>query len=61
MKFLETLAAPWPLVDEINGAGVAGGGGSKAGATGGGGEAAGDGDVTCGEGLEGGRGDKLSF
>ncbi|GFZ03728.1 hypothetical protein Acr_16g0003520 [Actinidia rufa] len=45
-------AALWPLVDEIDGAGVAGGGGSTAGATGRGGEDSGGEDVADGGGLE---------
>ena len=41
-------AALWPLLDEINGAGVAGGGGSTAGATKRGGEDSGGEDVADG-------------
>ena len=57
----ERSAAQWPLVDEIGGARVAGRGGSIASPTGEDEEADGGGDVACGGGLEGGRGDRSSL
>ena len=48
-------------MDEIDGTGVAGRGGSTAGATGGGEEDAGGGDVVGVSGLKGGSGGRSSF
>ncbi|GFZ05236.1 actin 4 [Actinidia rufa] len=57
----ELTVALWPLVDMINGAGVAGGGGSTDGAMGGGRESVGCGDVAGGGGLEEDSGEALKL
>ena len=51
----------WPLVDEIDGVGVTGGGGSTVGITRGGEEAVSSEDVASGGRLEGGNGGSLIF